>query len=503
MPGRPSFHIPMCTFATILLGALLALPPVQDATAQETRTVTFDEAMEIAFERNTDIRRAMNATEQRDIDVSSARMNFTPDLSLNTGGDRSFGRTFSQEEGGIVSETTDFFRVGVSGSITLFDGFQRFADLEQANLRSQSSELDLQRTRQDVIFEVMEQFIDVVETQELIQVREEELEVQRRQLEQVREFVETGMQPESDLFQQEAQVAEAEQQLLNAERDAELAKNQLIQTLQLDPFGEYEFEAPALEEADPEAREYDLDRMLRTAFEERADLQAAEFEYRATDQDIRAARSGYYPTISLSGNVNTNWSDQAVRPIEGTESDPEIVTLRPDLFEGRDDPLQLPVPGTGSSPEFEQPDFFDQLNDRRGANISISLSVPLFDRFQTRRNVQRAKVERRNAEFALEDQRQQVAIEVRQAYLDHQNAVKQLEVAQTRLRAAERARDATQERYNLGAATFVELSQANADFVSAASEEVQARFNLLLQEQLVDYFQGQVDPQDPLFNAER
>ena len=104
-----------------------------------------------------------------------------------------------------------------------------------------------------------------------------------------------------------------------------------------------------------------------------------------------------------------------------------------------------------------------------------------------------------NAEYALQDQRQQVALQVRQAYLDYQNAEKQLDVAETRLRAAERAREAAQERYNLGAVPFVELAQANADFVSAASQRVRARYNFIFQKKLIDYYLGVLDPNVTLF----
>jgi outer membrane protein len=91
-----------------------------------------------------------------------------------------------------------------------------------------------------------------------------------------------------------------------------------------------------------------------------------------------------------------------------------------------------------------------------------------------------------------------VALQVRQAYLDYQNAVQQLQAARTRLKAARQARTATQERYNLGAASIVELRNANRDFVDAASQQVRARYNLLFQQKQIDYHVGRLDPRRPL-----
>jgi outer membrane protein len=107
-------------------------------------------------------------------------------------------------------------------------------------------------------------------------------------------------------------------------------------------------------------------------------------------------------------------------------------------------------------------------------------------------------VQEQNAEYALQDQRQQVALEVRQAYLDYRNAIQQLEAAESRLKAAEQAQTATQERYNLGSASIVELRNANRDFVDAASQQVRARYNLLFRKKQIEYHVGRLDPRQPL-----
>jgi outer membrane protein len=433
------------------------------------RTISFDEAVEIALDQNTTLRRATNTARRGDINVSRARMDFMPSLSLSSGGNRNFGRSFSREEGGIVNETSDFFSLSTSASINLFNGFGDVASLNRAGLNAQSGDLNLERTRQEVVFNVMNGYLNYIESQELIRVRQEELESLRQQLRQTEERVDVGSAPVSDLYQQQAQVAEAEQQLLNAERQAQLDKTNLIQTLQLDPFGEYEFETPPVEEADLTGQEYELNRLLDQAFQRRTDLRAQQIEVRAAEENIRVARSGYYPSINLSTNYGSNWSSTA----------------------------RLPNPNDPNNPI--QPSFFDQLDNRRGGSVSIGLSFPLFDRMQTRHQVEQAKVDLANAEYALQDQRQQVALQVRQAYLDYENAEKQLDVAGTRLRAAERAREAAQERYNLGAVPFVELSQANADFVSAASQRVRARYNFIFQQKLIDYYLGVLDPNVTLF----
>ena len=107
-----------------------------------------------------------------------------------------------------------------------------------------------------------------------------------------------------------------------------------------------------------------------------------------------------------------------------------------------------------------------------------------------------AEIQQQNAEIALDDVRQQVGLQVRRASLDYTSAQAQLEAAQAQVRAADLALQTAQERYRAGAATLVEVTQARATDVQAASALVSARYNLLFQGKLLDYYVGDLDPKD-------
>jgi len=434
----------------------------------DTTDVTFDEAVRIALTQNTDVKRSQASARSAGAEVQSQWMDFAPDLSFNTSVSRRFGRNFSQVTGDFTTQSTDFFNLGSRSSITLFNGFENVASLRESRDRARARELDLDRTRREVAFTVMDQFILLVESREQVRVRREQLEALQQQLEQTEEFVDAGASPVSDLYQQQADVAEAEQQLLQAQREREVSQTQLIQTLQLNPRRAYDFRVPELEERTETDTTFDLSSLVDEAFERRLDLQVSVAERRAAEHGVRTARSTYYPSLSIGGNYGTDWTSR-----------------------GR-------IPDPDNPNQFISPDFSDQLRNNRGGGISVSLSIPIFNRLQRNAQVEQAQVQAQNAEYALQDQRQQVALEVRQAYLDYRNAVQQLEAADKRLRAAEQAQTATQERYNLGSASIVELRNANRDFVDAASRQVRARYNLLFRKKQIEYHVGRLDPRQPL-----
>lgn len=467
-------------------------------------TITLEDAVRIALRENTNLRRAQTAVELNDALALREYMNFVPQLELSSGATRSFGRSFSQEEGQILSETSDFFGLDVSATIDLFTGFERFAETRRAGLEKRASQSDLERTRQDVVFTVIQRFTTLLQNRELADVRAQELVAQEELLQQVRGLAEVGRRPVSDLYQQQAARAEAELALMEAEREVELARTQIMQTLQLDPLADYAFEAGEADSilvADSLAREplpHDLEGFLRMALSRRPDLAALEASVAAEEHGIRAARSGYWPSLSLSFAYGSDWSSEARQAAVGTGTDPRVVTITPDDGE----PVTFPVPGTGSDPQLFRPPFLDQLDTRRGGSVRLSMTIPLFDRLQTATAVDQAEAALLDTRYDLQDQRQLVALQVRQALLDHRSARSRLRAADERLEAAGRARDAARRRYDLGAATFVEVTQAESEYVSARSARVRAAYDVILTRRLIEYHTGGLETHPERLEAE-
>ena len=148
----------------------------------------------------------------------------------------------------------------------------------------------------------------------------------------------------------------------------------------------------------------------------------------------------------------------------------------------------------------ERVSFSDQFTDQNiSSSLGLNLSVPIFNRFQNRTAIQRAKVQYDNAKLALEDLQQNISLDVRQAYLDYITAEKTLEVTEKQEISAQQAFTAAQERYNVGAATLVELTQARATLVQAESDRIQGRYDFIFRKKLIDYYLGKLDPTEQLF----
>jgi outer membrane protein len=434
----------------------LLIPTRGVAAAAEVRHISFAEAVRIAIRQNSALQRAENAATLDGTAVAEAGMAFFPDLRLSLSGQESYGRFFSENEGRLLTETSESFSARLSSSMTLFDGWANVSRLHEARLNETASRLEVDRTRQTVVFQVISGFLALIEAREQVRIREENHAAQTDQEKLVQGLVEGGLRPISDLYQQQAAVAGARLSLVEARRDLDLRRVDLVQALQLDPTGTYAFDVPALPPLPEERPEPSLEALLARALDGRPDLEALEAQLRASLKGERAAAAGRWPSVTLSAGYGSNYSSN----------------------------------GRGG--------FLDQLDDRRTGSVSVGLSLPVFDRLATHHRTQRAGIATETARLALADLRQEVALQVRRAVLDWRAAHERLLAAEAQVRAARQALDATRERYEAGVATLYEVTQSRADLVAATSTQVSAAYGLLWQGRLLDYYVGDLDPSGDL-----
>ena len=436
----------------ILFSLVVAASTAGAQTPAPSPTITFDDAIRIALRQNTTLQQATNSAALSSATVRQQKLALLPDLRFTTNTGQSYGRTFSQDEGRIINETTQSLNAGVSSSVTVFNGLTNIANLKSAQLSEDAGEKNVKRAEQTVAFTVASNFLALVQQQEQLRVQRENLTAQEAQERQIKAYVDAGSRPISDLYQQQATVAATRSQVVNAERALELAKVDLIQTLQLDPRGTYNFAPPALDTTTKTPVAFSLDSLLARAVGQRSDLFAQQSLVSAASQGVKAAKGSRWPALSLSAGYNSAYNSAT------------------DLG------------------------FTDQLDQRRGGSISLGVSIPLWDRGTTDLATQRARITEDNARLDLRNRQQQVGLEVRRAYLDYQAATQQLDAAEAQLRAAQLALESSQQRYNVGAATLLEVTQARAAQFQAASALISARYGLLFQKTLIGYYVGDLNP---------
>ena len=110
-------------------------------------------------------------------------------------------------------------------------------------------------------------------------------------------------------------------------------------------------------------------------------------------------------------------------------------------------------------------------------NLSLSVSLPLFDRFGREQRLQEAQIARDNAGYEVRKQELQLAADVTSAWTSLQAAYRMVKLQDQNSSAAQEALTLAQERYRVGASTFVELVQARNDYERASTERIGAVYD--------------------------
>ena len=419
-------------------------------SAQDVRTISLQEAIDIALENNYQLKQAENNLALSNENIKSEYADFAPSITSSLSGSRSTGQQFIADrlsEPGLnpfVDVTSQSFSGRLSANLTIFDGFNNINSLRASEQSKLSSEESLQRAREQVIFNAASRYLQVLLDGQLLEIAQENLENSQQQLEQVTAQVE---------------VAADELSVTQQENSLKFSKLVLVRQLQIDPLGNYEFVVP---ETQTEVREaenmnYSLSELIDQAILNRSDLKSEIADIRVLEYQLDIAKGSLYPSVSASASVSSRYSDQ------------------------------YSLPGEGNVGFNDQ--FFDQQVNR---SLGLSVNIPIFQNWNRMFNIQSSKIQLKNAELSFDNSKLQVIQEVTQAYNDYTSYIKQLQASEKSRRASERAFETQQERYNVGSSTLIELSQAQASYVEAQSNYTQAMYNLIFQEKLLDYYLGKL-----------
>jgi len=422
------------------------------AFAESVIQMNLEDVLTIVVDRNRDIQRSDIDVDTAALSVDNAEQQYHPSLSVIGGASSRWSDAGSENDGSLRGgDTTESVSARLNASYTVFDGFSRSSTLASNRELLTASRLARGRSQETVLWQVADAFLDAAAAGARIRVQEENLRAQDELLDRVEAFYNSGKRPVADLYQQQAERASAEYDLISATHTSELLKLNLLEIMDLPPDTlitlSTESAAGIIRQRLP-IPESVADSMAAAA-ENRTDVLAARANLRAADASIRAARSGYWPTVSLNTEAGTSYSSSM----------------------------------TAS--------FNDQIgSDNPYASLGVSISLPLMDRHATRNAVAVAELQERRLALAIRDIEDQVISDIRRAFLEYQTAEEQRASAEKKVIYARQALESFEQRYVVNAATLLEVIQARAVLLSAQYDTISAETNLLKKHVALAYSQG-------------
>ncbi|MGD9523341.1 MAG: TolC family protein [Gemmatimonadales bacterium] len=418
-----------------LLLAAAALCLVAPLGAQMTpERITLAEALERSEATQPSVIQAYGALRTQELAVRTAKMQYIPTLTfplnaaynVNSAGRQRLDPVTGQVlSGGTVVNPS--YSVGAQANLTIFDGFNRERTLSAAQAREDAAAASITSTIFQNRLTVTNAFFDALSAEELLKVNEAAVSRAQQQLAVASARLQSGAGQRTDSLGALVQLGQARQQLLSAQASLATAEASLGRLVGV------EGRVAATDDSSFYVQPALLDTAgIRTeAIAASPVVRTSEANLEASRQQLRASRSGYWPTISAQ--ASSDW----------TANRQNDYTLEP----------------------------------RR--NLLFRMDFSPWSNLQRETQIENASIQLDNQIAALADQKRQISAQLTQQFAALGNARESIDVAQLSVTAAEENVRITEQRYRLGVATIFDVLQAQEQLTSAQVSEINARFSYL------------------------
>lgn len=455
----------------------------QAAVAQDTVKLTMQQCVKIALENNLNVKRGVFNVENYRINKLQAIGNYLPSLTAGPGLGRNYGRSINPVTNQFIPNAT-IRTINVFGqsSLPLFSGLRNQNTFRQSQRDLAASNLDLEKAKNDVILNVVNFYTNVILNKELYENARFQLNSSLQQLVKIRLQVEAGALPISNQLNQEAIVATNETNLISQENALNLSMLQLKQVMQVPASQIFDIVIPEIPMEDLVIEQTPED-IYKISAQTLPQVRSALLKVESAELALKVARGAYYPRLTLTGTATSNYSSASgMKPIyDGTFSSKQIGFVGP-----TNDPVFTLVPNSTAEPYTTQ----SQLKDNLYKQLSLGLTIPILNGLQTRTNVQRAIVSQELAEITVKETENTLRQSIETAFNTAVAAAKTYSAAVKQVNASEEAYRMTKQRFDNGAANFIEYQISANDLFSAKSALSRAKYSFLFAKKILDFYQG-------------
>lgn len=428
---------------------------------RETKVWTLEECVKYALENNISIKQTALDSIDANINKRGAVGNFLPSINANTSHSWNIGLNQNITTGLLENQTSQFSAIGANVGLNIYDGMRNLNTYRRSKLAIIASQYQLTKMQEDIALNVANAFLQVLFDKEFLQVQIKQKEINEQQLLQTQEFVDAGSLPKGDLLDVKATIASDTQRVIAAENAVLISKLSLAQLLQLKEF--YNFDVTDdtnLTDENSMMSKTALD-IYEKAKEQRTEIKIANAQLELAMKDLTIARGAYQPTLRAFFGYDTRISYNDISYIDGST----LITQA-------------------------APPFWTQFNDNAGKSFGAQISIPVFNGFTTRNNVDRAKVEVERRKIALEQEDLNLQRNVYTAYTDALGALKAFESAVAAVESRQGSYDYAKERYDVGLLNSFDFFQAQTLLTNAQSEVLRTKYDYIFKIKILEFYFG-------------
>ena len=408
-------------FLILLFGCFVSTGHAQTAFNQVQDRITLQDAVNIALQKNLDIKIARNNLEASIINNDISVAGGIPTVGATGGNTRTLTNLSQELSNGTKTQRNNVansnLSAGLQGDFVLFNGFRVQAAKTRLAALERQSDILVNSQIQNVVASVMVNYYDIVRQQGYLKTIDEALQVtlQRKRLIEIKQSV--GLANNADRFQAELDSTAGVQDLRSQQLILDQSKASLMNLLLQRPDSNYNIADTIIVDTTIGLATI-MDRLKLSP-----DLLSAEQQIRINELIVKEVGAQRYPSVAVNGGYNFNRSKNGAG-----------LTL---------------------------------LNQTSGPFVGLSLSVPIFNGGLYKRQQRVAEIDTRNARYTKTQLLNNLQTSVVRAFQAYQNNLTQLKTERENNKTAAALLDIVYKRYELGVGTVIDLRVAQQSFQDA------------------------------------
>ena len=465
--------------------SLIAMLVCSITIQAQSKKWTLEECVTYAIQNNISIKQSELDSKMALIDKKSAVGRFLPSLNASASHSWNIGLNQDITTGLLQNKTTQFTSAGANVGIDIYSGLQNQNTLRKANLSIVAAKYQLVKMKEDIALNVANAFLQVLFNKENLKVQKEQLRINEKQYVRSEELVKVGSIPRGDLLDVKATLALNNQNVITAENSLLISKLSLSHLLQLKDFENFDVVDDTDVKDENNIMAQTPSAIYEKAFEGRTELKIARTNLEIAEKNVAIAKGAFQPTLQgfYSFNSRVAYSDRVTGVIPNASNPTSIVGF---------------VEGTNQnvlSPNFTRvlgnpAPFFDQFNTNKGQSFGMQLSVPVFNGFSARNNVERSKVSLERSKIAVEQQNLDLQRNVYTAFADAKGALNAYESSVAALEARQGAYNYATEKYSVGLMNSFDFNQSQTLLTNAQSEVLRTKYDYIFKIKILEFYFG-------------
>ena len=376
--------------------------------------LSLEECVNLALANSPSAVSAQLARQNAHVNLNLAKSQFLPTASA--GFDSRYNMGASVHDYGASN-------VAASANLTLSGLTDLARNVRMQQISVEQAELNFQSVKNDIVRNVRKKYYILLAAQRTVDIRTQSREVYEDQYKRTSEYYRLGLRPKVDVTTAEVNLNNESLRLIKAKNAVKTASASLANTLGVTTAAILQVE----EDVSFDQPNLTLEEAVKTAYENRPDVQSSVLDLRLGDLKVSQAKAGYFPTVSLSAGYTKSG-----------------------------DSLYL---------------------DSENAHVGVGIEIPLFNAFRTYNSVKQANIALENTRNNSRSLLNNVFLEVQNAYIALDEAAESIPLAELNAQKAKENMELARGRYNEGIGDMIELKDAEVAYTDAQISLLTARYD--------------------------